>query len=163
MNWQLWSMGDSGESECNSNIHKKCLVDDFGSNKFIFRCIGGQQHLKSKFGKGVEIEVQLPEGGRSSDVTSEIIRRMPFLQVKEVNQVRFENLACFMSEILVIRFLPRRNWSTAFNFIQRTSSYEEFWCNCWLHCRSADIGTNLHRFNGNRTEVDLLNSFKFKI
>ncbi|CAG5090419.1 Oidioi.mRNA.OKI2018_I69.PAR.g12593.t1.cds [Oikopleura dioica] len=50
------------------------------------RCIGGQQHLKSKFGKGVEIEVQLPEGGNSQNVSKEINNRMPFLEVKEINQ-----------------------------------------------------------------------------
>ena len=56
--------------------------------QLIFRCIGGQQHLKSKFGKGVEIEVQLPEGGNSQNVSKEITNRMPFLEVKEINQVR---------------------------------------------------------------------------
>lgn len=50
------------------------------------RCIGGQQHLKSKFGKGVEIEVQLPEGGNAVDAQKEIMSKLPFMEVKEVNQ-----------------------------------------------------------------------------
>ncbi|CBY39601.1 unnamed protein product [Oikopleura dioica] len=50
------------------------------------RCIGGQQHLKTKFGKGVEIEVQLTEGGNAEDAQKEIMSKLPFMELKEVNQ-----------------------------------------------------------------------------
>ncbi|CBY31539.1 unnamed protein product [Oikopleura dioica] len=51
------------------------------------RCIGGQQHLKTKFGKGVEIEVQLTEGGNAEDAQKEIMSKLPFMELKEVNQL----------------------------------------------------------------------------
>ena len=90
---------------------------------FDFRCIGGQQHLKSKFGKGVEIEVQLPEGGNSEIVSKEITNRMPFLEVKEINQVRKSILDQFKNKFksfISFRAESGAQLSTLFKELQAT-------------------------------------------
>lgn len=95
---------NSSMEECEALCDRLCIMVN-GQ----FQCLGGSQHLKSKFGQGFTILLKLNTRGKDAEESAEAMR-----EIKEVVLARFNS--CSVKDEHKVRVISNVSFKKVFSF-----------------------------------------------